>query len=78
MHKDVGPTCIVEKNVWGAQVIEEQWGVVEDSDGDDKRQVGRRGRERVTPSPPSLPDNIYCLLIKNVQTTRTIVMKHSH
>ena len=32
----------------GAQVIENQWGV-EDSDRDDKRQVGGRGRERVTP-----------------------------
>ena len=32
----------------GAQVIENQWGI-EDSDRDDKRQVGGRGRERVTP-----------------------------
>ena len=45
-------------NVWGAQVIEKQWGIVEDSDRDDKRQVGRRGAGKGHPF--SLPDNIYC------------------
>ena len=42
----------------GAQVIEKQWGVVEDSDRDDKRQVGQRGAGKGHPF--SLPDNIYC------------------
>ena len=41
----------------GAQVIEKQWGIVEDSDRDDKRQVGRRGAGKGHPF--SLPDNTY-------------------
>ena len=52
MHEDV------VGNVWGAQVIEKQWGIVEDSDRDDKRQVGQRGAGKGHPF--SLPDNIYC------------------
>ena len=51
MHEDV------VGNVWGAQVIEKQWGIVEDSDRDDKRQVGWRGEGKGQPL--SLPDNIY-------------------
>ena len=41
----------------GAQVIENQWGV-EDSDRDDKRQVGGRGAGKGHLC--SLPDNTYC------------------
>ena len=40
----------------GAQVIENQWGV-EDSDRDDKRQVGGRGAGKGHPC--SLSDNTY-------------------
>ena len=64
----------------GAQVIEKQWGIVEDSDRDDKRQVGRRGAGKGHPF--SLPDNTYiaaqsCLLSKNVQTKMALEKIHS-